>query len=79
MEKVSFLSLTALRDSIEKSYNNRDSKKIEEIYFANESTPLYIDKKSESLKLIQKLRDEAHRFSLRQYRNRRDNNFLNLN
>jgi excinuclease ABC subunit C len=27
--------------------------------------------------LIQKLRDEAHRFSLRQYRNRRDNNFLN--
>ena len=50
---------------------------MEEIYFANESTPLYIDKKSESLKLIQKLRDEAHRFSLRQYRNRRDNNFLN--
>ena len=53
------------------------AKRLEEIYFAYESTPLYIDKKSESLKLIQKLRDEAHRFSLRQYRNRRDNNFLN--
>lgn len=52
------------------------AKRLEEIYFPNESTPLYIDKKSESLKLIQKLRDEAHRFSLRQYRNRRDNNFL---
>ena len=50
---------------------------MEEIYLANESTPLHIDKKSESLKLIQKLRDEAHRFSLRQYRKRRDNNFLN--
>lgn len=52
------------------------AKRLEEIYFPNESTPLYIDKKSESLKLIQKLRDEAHRFSLRQHRNRRDNNFL---
>ena len=52
------------------------AKRLEEIYFPNESTPLYIDKKSESLKLIQKLRDEAHRFSLRQYRNRRDNNFI---
>ena len=53
------------------------AKRLEEIYLANESTPLHIDKKSESLKLIQKLRDEAHRFSLRQYRKRRDNNFLN--
>ena len=52
------------------------AKRLEEIYFPNESTPLHIDKKSESLKLIQKLRDEAHRFSLRQYRNRRDNNFI---
>ena len=48
------------------------------IYFSGESTPIYIDKKSESLKLIQKLRDEAHRFSLRQYRNRRDNQFIDL-
>lgn len=52
------------------------AKRLEEIYFSGESTPLYIDKKSESLKLIQKLRDEAHRFSLRQYRNRRDNQFI---
>ncbi len=52
------------------------AKRLEEIYFSGESTPIYIDKKSESLKLIQKLRDEAHRFSLRQYRNRRDNNFI---
>ena len=52
------------------------AKRLEEIYFSGESTPIYIDKKSESLKLIQKLRDEAHRFSLRQYRNRRDNQFL---
>ena len=52
------------------------AKRLEEIYFYGESTPLYIDKRSPSLKLIQQLRDEAHRFSLRQYRNRRDNSFL---
>ena len=52
------------------------AKRLEEIYFSGESTPIYIDKKSESLKLIQKIRDEAHRFSLRQYRNRRDNQFI---
>jgi excinuclease ABC subunit C len=54
------------------------AKRLEEIYFSGERTPIYIDKKSESLKLIQKLRDEAHRFSLRQYRNRRDNQFIDL-
>ena len=54
------------------------AKRLEEIYFSGESTPIYIDKKSESLKLIQKLRDEAHRFSLRQYRSRRDNHFIDL-
>ena len=52
------------------------AKRLEEIYLPYESTPIYIDKKSESLKLIQKLRDEAHRFSLRQHRNRRDKIFL---
>ena len=52
------------------------AKRLEEIYFSGESTPIYINKRSESLKLIQKLRDEAHRFSLRQYRNRRDSSFL---
>ena len=53
------------------------AKRLEEIYFPFESTPIHINKKSESLKLIQKLRDEAHRFSLRQHRNRRDKVFLN--
>ena len=52
------------------------AKRLEEIYLPFETTPIYIDKKSESLKLIQKLRDEAHRFSLRQHRNRRDKIFL---
>lgn len=52
------------------------AKRLEEIYFYGEITPLYIDKRSESLKLIQRLRDEAHRFSLRQYRKRRDKSFL---
>ncbi len=53
------------------------AKRLEEIYFPFESTPIHLNKKSESLKLIQKLRDEAHRFSLRQHRNRRDKVFLN--
>ena len=52
------------------------AKRLEEIYFCGERTPIYINKRSESLRLIQKLRDEAHRFSLRQYRNRRDSSFL---
>ena len=52
------------------------AKRLEEIYFPNDSLPLYLDKKSESLKLIQKLRNEAHRFSLRLHRIRRKNDFL---
>ena len=52
------------------------AKRLEEIYFYAIRNQIFIDKKSESLKLIQKLRDEAHRFSLRQYRNRRDNQFI---
>ncbi len=39
------------------------AKRLEEIFFPNDSIPLYLDKRSESLKLIQQLRDEAHRFS----------------
>ncbi|MFN3588072.1 MAG: helix-hairpin-helix domain-containing protein, partial [Spirosomataceae bacterium] len=38
--------------------------------------PIYIDKKSESLKLIQRCRDEAHRFGITHHRNRRSQNFL---
>lgn len=47
------------------------AKKLEEIYFPNDSIPLYIDKKSESLKLIQQARNEAHRFAITFHRNLR--------
>lgn len=47
------------------------AKRLEEIYFPGDSLPVYIDKRSESLKLIQQLRNEAHRFSLAHHRNRR--------
>jgi len=47
------------------------AKKLEEIYFPGDSVPLYIDKKSESLKVIQYLRNEAHRFSIKHHRNKR--------
>jgi excinuclease ABC subunit C len=44
------------------------AKRLEEIYFPGDSMPLYIDKRSESLKLIQQLRDEAHRFGITHHR-----------
>ena len=47
------------------------AKRLEEIYFPGDSLPLYLDKKSESLKLIQQLRDEAHRFGITHHRNKR--------
>jgi len=47
------------------------AKRLEEIYFPNDSIPLYLDKNSESLKLIQKLRDEAHRFGISFHRKKR--------
>ena len=47
------------------------AKRLEEIYFPHDSIPLYLDKRSESLKIIQQLRNEAHRFSLNHHRNRR--------
>jgi excinuclease ABC subunit C len=47
------------------------AKKLEEIYFPGDSVPLYIDKKSESLKIIQQIRDEAHRFGITHHRNKR--------
>jgi excinuclease ABC subunit C len=52
------------------------AKRLEEIYFPEDTLPLYIDKKSESLKLIQQLRDEAHRFGITAHRNKRFNIFL---
>jgi excinuclease ABC subunit C len=52
------------------------AKRLEEIYFPGDSVPLYLDKRSESLKLIQRLRDEAHRFSITKHRNKRSKNAL---
>jgi len=52
------------------------AKRLEEIYFPEDSVPLYIDKKSESLKLIQHLRNEAHRFGITHHRSRRDKGTL---
>ena len=47
------------------------AERLEEIYFPEDSTPLYLDKNSESLRLIQHLRDEAHRFGITHHRNKR--------
>ena len=52
------------------------AKRLEEIYYPGDSLPLYIDKKSESLKLIQHLRDEAHRFGITFHRSKRDKGTL---
>ena len=47
------------------------AKRLEEIYFPGDSFPLYINKNSESLRIVQHLRDEAHRFGITHHRNRR--------
>jgi excinuclease ABC subunit C len=47
------------------------AKRLEELYYPEDELPLYIDKKSETLKIIQQLRDEAHRFGITHHRNRR--------
>jgi excinuclease ABC subunit C len=49
------------------------AKRLEEIYVPGDSIPLHIDKKSPALRLIQQLRDEAHRFAITHHRNRRSN------
>ncbi len=51
------------------------AKRLEEIYFPGDSVPLYINKKSESLKIIQQARDEAHRFAITFHRNKRSQHF----
>jgi len=48
------------------------AKRLEEIYFPGDSVPLYLDKKSESLRLIQQMRNEAHRFGIGHHRRRRE-------
>lgn len=52
------------------------AKRLEEIYFPEDSIPVYIDKRSESLKLIQQIRDEAHRFAITFHRDRRSKTSL---
>ncbi|WP_298287908.1 excinuclease ABC subunit UvrC [uncultured Lutibacter sp.] len=47
------------------------AKRLEEIYYPEDPIPLYLDKKSESLKIIQQLRNEAHRFGITHHRNKR--------
>lgn len=48
------------------------AKKLEEIYYPDDSLPMYIDKKSETLKVIQRMRDEAHRFGITHHRKKRE-------
>jgi len=52
------------------------AKKLEEIYYPDDPTPLHINKKSESLKLIQQARNEAHRFAITFHRDQRSRNFI---
>ena len=47
------------------------AKRLEELFFPGDQYPLYLDKRSESLKLIQQLRNEAHRFGITHHRNKR--------
>lgn len=52
------------------------AKKLEEIFFPGDSVPLYLDKNSETLKVIQRARDEAHRFGITFHRKKRSLNFI---
>ncbi len=52
------------------------AKRLEEIYYPGDPLPMYIDKKSETLKVIQHMRDEAHRFGITHHRSRRDRGTL---
>ncbi len=52
------------------------AKRLEEIYFPNDSYPLHLDKNSETLKIIQQLRDEAHRFGITFHRKKREAAFI---
>ena len=53
------------------------AKRLEEIYFPEDSIPLYLDKRSESLKVLQRARDEAHRFGITFHRQKRSKGSLN--
>jgi len=53
------------------------AKRLEELFYPDDPIPLYLDKKSETLKIIQQLRNEAHRFGIEHHRNRRSKEALN--
>lgn len=53
------------------------AKRLEELFYPGDSVPLYLDKKSETLKIIQQLRNEAHRFGIEHHRNKRSKQALN--
>ena len=52
------------------------AKRLEELYYPGDQYPMYLDKKSETLKVIQNLRDEAHRFGITFHRKKRDKGTL---
>ncbi|MCF7566952.1 excinuclease ABC subunit UvrC [Sabulilitoribacter arenilitoris] len=53
------------------------AKRLEELFYPDDPIPLYLDKKSETLKMIQQLRNEAHRFGIEHHRNKRSKTALN--
>ncbi|GGA69863.1 UvrABC system protein C [Flavobacterium palustre] len=53
------------------------AKRLEELFYPGDSVPLYLDKKSETLKVIQQLRNEAHRFGITHHRDKRSKSALN--
>jgi excinuclease ABC subunit C len=53
------------------------AKRLEELFYPEDPIPLYLDKKSETLKIIQQLRNEAHRFGITFHRNKRSKEALN--
>ncbi|HNQ11867.1 MAG TPA: excinuclease ABC subunit UvrC [Bacteroidia bacterium] len=53
------------------------AKRLEEIYFPDDSVPVYLDKRSETLKIIQQLRDEVHRFGITHHRKKRSKKIEN--
>lgn len=57
--------------------HHRYREALEEIYFPEDPIPLYLDKKSESLKIVQQLRNEAHRFGITFHRNKRSKAAIN--
>lgn len=50
------------------------AERLEEIYFPDDPLPLYLDRRSETLKVLQQIRDEAHRFGITHHRNKRSKN-----